>query len=174
MFAAPRSRARPSTSSPSTSRSQRNEGAAEAEDRGAMFFFAAFVLGFHYVNFYRRKTYWKLALETWVMIVFITWVLYYTGKLDSPLLNLYLLVVITSALTLGKLATLLQMLLIVACYVFLGFPGEVAGDGDLILPHHCDRPGGAPVARRLRDHHAIGRHAPRADADQVSFRRQMI
>lgn len=88
----------------------------------AMFFFAAFVLGFHYVNFYRRESYWKLAIETWVMILFITWVLYYTGKLDSPLLNLYLMVVITSALTLGKLATLLQMLLIVACYVFLGFP----------------------------------------------------
>jgi diguanylate cyclase (GGDEF)-like protein len=87
----------------------------------AMFFFAAFVLGFHYVNFYRRETYWKLAIETWVMIIFITWVLMYTGRLDSPLLNLYLLVVITSALTLGKLATLLQMLLIVACYVFLGF-----------------------------------------------------
>lgn len=87
----------------------------------AMFFFAAFVLGFHYINFYRRETYWKLAIETWVMIIFITWVLHYTGKLDSPLLNLYLLVVITSALTLGKLATLLQMLLIVACYIFLGY-----------------------------------------------------
>jgi diguanylate cyclase (GGDEF)-like protein len=88
----------------------------------AMFFFAAFVLSFHYVNFYRRETHWKLALETWVMIVFITWVLMYTGRLDSPLVNLYLLVIITSALTLGKLATLLEMALIAACYLWLGYP----------------------------------------------------
>lgn len=95
----------------------------------AMFLFAAFVLTFHYVNFYRRETHWKLAIETWVMIVFITWVMFYTGKLDSPLLNLYLLVVITSALTLGKLATLLQMILIMICYVWLGFEGEAYARG---------------------------------------------
>lgn len=89
----------------------------------AMFFFTAFVLGFHYVNFYQKETYWKLAVETWVMIIFITWVLTYTGRLDSPLLNLYLLVVITSTLTLGKLATVLQMLLIATCFVWLGYEG---------------------------------------------------
>lgn len=88
----------------------------------AMFFFSAFVLGFHYVNFYRKESYWKLAVETWVMIIFITWTLMYTGRLESPLLNLYLLVVITSALVLGKLATLLQMALIAACYLLLGYP----------------------------------------------------
>jgi diguanylate cyclase (GGDEF)-like protein len=88
----------------------------------AMFFFAAFVLCFHYVHFYRKESNWKLAIETWVMIIFITWVLLYTGRLDSPLLNLYLLVVITTALTLGKLATLLQMALIGVCYVWLGYP----------------------------------------------------
>jgi diguanylate cyclase (GGDEF)-like protein len=88
----------------------------------AMFFFAAFVLSFHYANFYRKETSWKLAIETWVMIVFITWVLMYTGRLESPLLNLYLLVVIASALILGKVATLLQMALIAACYLWLGYP----------------------------------------------------
>ena len=91
----------------------------------AMFFFAAFVVGFHYTNFYRRETYWKIAIETWVMIIFITWVLMYTGRLESPLLNLYLLVIITSALTLGKLSTLLQMILIAACYVWLGHPEHI-------------------------------------------------
>lgn len=90
----------------------------------AMLFFAAFVLSFHYINFYRSETYWKLAIETWVMIAFITWVVMYTGGLDSPLLNLYLLVVITSALTSGKLATLLQMILIVSCYAWLGYQGR--------------------------------------------------
>lgn len=90
----------------------------------AMLFFAASVLGFHYINFYRSATYWKLAIETWVTIAFITWVVMYTGRLDSPLLNLYLLVVITSTLTLGKLATLLQMILIVSCYAWLGYKGR--------------------------------------------------
>jgi diguanylate cyclase (GGDEF)-like protein len=88
----------------------------------AMFFFAAFVLSFRYANFYRRETYWKIALETWVMIIFITWVLTYTGGVDSPLHDLFVLVVIVSALTLGKLATLLEMGLIAACYVWLGHP----------------------------------------------------
>jgi diguanylate cyclase (GGDEF)-like protein len=95
----------------------------------AMFFYAAFVLAFRYANFYRKETYWKIALETWVMILFITWVLLYTGGTASPLQNLYLLVVITSALTLGKLATLLEMGLIAACYTWLGYS---AGVGNLV------------------------------------------
>ncbi len=90
----------------------------------AMFFFAAFVLAFRYANFYRNETHWKIAIETWVMIVFITWVLAYTGGLDSPLQNLFILVIVVSALTLGKLATLLEMALIAACYVWLGHPQE--------------------------------------------------
>ena len=88
----------------------------------AMFFFAAFVLAFHYANFYRTETHWKIALETWVMIIFITWVLVYIGGVASPLHDLYILVIIVSALTLGKLATLLEMGLIAACYVWLGYP----------------------------------------------------
>ena len=52
--------------------------------------------------FYRQETRLKLALETWVMIVFITWVVWYAGRIRSPLLNLYLLPVIASALILGK------------------------------------------------------------------------
>jgi diguanylate cyclase (GGDEF)-like protein len=90
----------------------------------AMFFFAAFVLAFHYANFYRKETHWKIALETWVMILFITWVLTYTGGVESPLHDLFILVVIVSALTLGKLATLLEMALIAACYIWLGYPKE--------------------------------------------------
>jgi diguanylate cyclase (GGDEF)-like protein len=88
--------------------------------------FGGFVLAFHYLNFYQKETKWKIAIETWVMIGFITWVLIHTGRLESPLLNLYLLVVITSALTLGKVATLLQTALIAACYVWLGGPAPGA------------------------------------------------
>ena len=87
----------------------------------AMVAFAVFVIGFHYVNFHGHDTRWKLALETWVMIAFITWVLWNTGKVDSPLLNLYLLVIIASALTLGKLATLMEAALISACYLYMGY-----------------------------------------------------
>jgi diguanylate cyclase (GGDEF)-like protein len=88
----------------------------------AMFFYAAFVLMFRYVNVYRREAYWKLALETAMMIVFITWVLFYTGRLASPLQNLYLLVIITSALALGRVATVIAMIVIACCYIWLDYP----------------------------------------------------
>ena len=90
----------------------------------AMFFFAAFVLSFRYANFYNKETHLKIAIETWVMIAFITWVLMYTGRIESPLHDLYILVIIVSALTLGKLATLLEMTLIAVCYVWLGYPQQ--------------------------------------------------
>jgi diguanylate cyclase (GGDEF)-like protein len=44
-----------------------------------------------------------------------------TGKVDSPLLNLFLLVVIFSALTLGKLITLLELCLITSIYLLAAF-----------------------------------------------------
>lgn len=85
----------------------------------AMFFYAAFVMSFRYTNFYKRETRWKIAVETLAMIGFLTWALSLTGGLASPLLNAYLLVVITSALTLGKTVTLLEVALIGLCYLFL-------------------------------------------------------
>ena len=95
--------------------------------------FAAFVLAFRYLNFYKRETRWKLALEVWVMIAYITSVLWYTGKIDSPLLNLYLLVIITSGMTLGKLTTFLVLGLISSLYIFMGLPTLTRGD--LTLEH---------------------------------------
>ncbi|HZQ73637.1 MAG TPA: diguanylate cyclase [Burkholderiales bacterium] len=85
----------------------------------ALFFYAAFVMGFRYANFFRRESRWKIALETWAMLAVITWVVWFTGKLESPLLNAYLLAVITSSLTLGKITTLSEVALIAACYLFL-------------------------------------------------------
>jgi len=103
------------------------------EDRsaisGGLFFYAAFVLGYRYTNFYKTESRLKIAVETFVMLVFITWALWYTGKLASPLLNAYLLVIITSALALGKLATMLEMALIAACFVLLG---ENSSAGELL------------------------------------------
>jgi diguanylate cyclase (GGDEF)-like protein len=85
----------------------------------AMFFFAAFVMSFRYANFYRTETRRKIAVESLAMIVFITWVLWFTGGLASPLVNAYLLVVVISALTLGKAVTLAEVALIGLCYLFL-------------------------------------------------------
>jgi diguanylate cyclase (GGDEF)-like protein len=84
--------------------------------------FGGFVLAFRYLNFYKRETRWKMAIELWVMIAFITWILWHTGKIDSPLLNLYLLVIITSGLTMGKVTTFLILLLITCVYIYMGFP----------------------------------------------------
>lgn len=87
---------------------------------GAILAYTLFVISFRYLNFYRKETRWKIAIETWVMIIFITVTLWYTGKIESPLLNLYLLVIITSGLTLGKLMTILELFLITCCYLYLG------------------------------------------------------
>ena len=86
----------------------------------ALIVYAAFVMAFRYANFYEHESRWKVALETWAMIGFITWVLYVTGGLASPLVNTYMLPVIASALTLGKVTTLVEVALIAACQVFLG------------------------------------------------------
>jgi diguanylate cyclase (GGDEF)-like protein len=86
----------------------------------AMVLYALCIMGFRYANFFKHESRWKLAVETWIMTAFITWALWNTGRLESPLLNTYLLVIITSALSLGKLTTLLELALIGACIVFLG------------------------------------------------------
>lgn len=86
----------------------------------SMVLFTAFVVVFHYVNFFRSAARWKLALESWVMIGFITVVVWQTGRTDSVLINLYLLAIIASALTLGLITTLLEVALIAACYFWLG------------------------------------------------------
>ncbi len=99
-------------------------GGTETEDMpavaAAMVLYAIFVMGFRYARFFRHESRWKLAVETWIMTAFITWALWHTGRLESPLLNSYLLVIITSALALGKLTTLLELGLIATCFVFLG------------------------------------------------------
>jgi len=99
---------------------ERGDPEADAAVSAGLFFYAAMVMSFRYANFYKRETRWKIAIETLGMIAFITWVLWYTERLASPLVNLYLLPVITSSLTLGKLATLANVGLVAACYILLG------------------------------------------------------
>ena len=86
----------------------------------AMVLYVACIMGFRYANFFKHESRWKLAVETWIMTGFITWAVWHTGRLESPLLNSYLLVIISSALALSKLTTLLELALIAACFVFLG------------------------------------------------------
>ena len=85
----------------------------------AMAIYAVFVISFRYSKLFTRETPWKLAVETWAIIFFITWCVYQTGGIDSPLISLYLLVIIFSALTLGKIVTLLEFGLITAVYFYL-------------------------------------------------------
>ena len=99
---------------------QRGDGESDAAVASGLFFYAALVMSFRYANFYKSETRWKIAIETLGMITFITWILWCTDRLGSPLVNAYLLPVITSALTLGKLTTLINVALIAACYIFLG------------------------------------------------------
>ena len=98
----------------------RDDAEAGAAISMGLFFYAALVMSFRYANFYRRETRWKISLETSGMVAFITWVLWYTEGLSSPLLNAYLLPVITSALTLGKVATFFVVAGIGLCYLALG------------------------------------------------------
>lgn len=83
--------------------------------------YSGLVMLFRYLNFHARETRWKLAIETWAMIGFITTILWYTGMVDSPLLNLFLLVIIACAITLGKIMTLLEVVLIASCYLYMGY-----------------------------------------------------
>lgn len=84
-----------------------------------IFAYLAFSLGASQLHFFGERQRWLLAIHTWVMIGFITWFLYRTQGIDGPLTSLYLLAVVTSALTLGILATMLQVTAISTCILLL-------------------------------------------------------
>jgi diguanylate cyclase (GGDEF)-like protein len=110
----------------------REDAVSNAAISSGLFFYAALVMSFRYANFYRHETRWKIAIETCGMVAFITWVLWYTDGLASPLLNAFLLPVITASLTLGKVFTLLTVALIASCYLLLA--GGIAPSELLSLP----------------------------------------
>jgi len=93
----------------------------------AMITFASFIISFRYSKLFNEETHWKLATETWAMIIFISWVAHNTGGIDSPLLNLFIIVIIVSALTLGKVTTLLEFFLITAVYFYLAQSSQTVG-----------------------------------------------
>jgi len=81
--------------------------------------FALAIVGFRGRRFLPGRSRTKLLIESWSMVIFITCVLWFTGKGGSPLFNLYLLPIILSALTLGRVITLLQVAVIAICHFLL-------------------------------------------------------
>jgi diguanylate cyclase (GGDEF)-like protein len=86
---------------------------------GILLGFTIAIVAFRARRFVPRSALAKLQIESWSMVIFVTAVLWYTGKSSSPLLNLYLLPVTLSALTLGRVATLTQVAVIVLCHLVL-------------------------------------------------------
>src|ERR1700722_17615143 len=81
--------------------------------------FALAIVGFRGRRFLPGRTRSRLLIESWSMVLFISGVLWFTGKGGSPLFNLYLLPIILSALTLGRVITLLQVAAIAVCHLLL-------------------------------------------------------
>jgi diguanylate cyclase (GGDEF)-like protein len=81
--------------------------------------FGAAIFTFRARRFFPGRTRMRLSIESWSMVIFVTAALWYTDKSASPLFNLYLLPIILSALTLGRLVTLLQVAVIALCHLLL-------------------------------------------------------
>jgi diguanylate cyclase (GGDEF)-like protein len=86
---------------------------------GLLSAFAAAIGLFRSRGFLKSRPLAKLQIESWSMVIFITGVLWFTGKSGSPMLNLYLLPIILSALTLGRAVTLVQVAVIFVCHLAL-------------------------------------------------------
>lgn len=97
----------------------RPELASEIAVIGILVGFAAFVLIFRYTRLLAGLPRAKIAVEILAMLAFATGVLSFAGGVNSPLLNLYLLPIITAALALDKLAASLVMVAVCLCYVLL-------------------------------------------------------
>jgi diguanylate cyclase (GGDEF)-like protein len=87
---------------------------------GVLVGFAGFVLLFRYGRPFAKHTHFKLAFEILVMLAFLTAVLVFSGGARSPLVNLYLLPVVTAALALGRRAAALVVALVCLCYALMG------------------------------------------------------
>lgn len=81
--------------------------------------FSGAIVAFRSQRLFRNRTRQRLIVESWSMLAFITGVLCLTGRGASPMLNLYLLPVILSALTLGRMLTLIQIGVIFIIYFML-------------------------------------------------------
>jgi len=94
--------------------------ARSVEVLGVLFGFAGFVVLFRYARPFKRHTHLKLTVEIFAMLAFLTAVLVVSGGVHSPLVNLFLLPVVTAALALGKRAAWLVVVLVCLCYPLVG------------------------------------------------------
>ena len=135
---------------------------------GLLAAFALAIVGFRGRRFLPGRTRSKLLIESWSMVVFITGVLWFTGKGASPLFNLYLLPIILSALTLGRVITLLQVAAIAVCHLLLAMttPGL-----EVISLFYASQVVGqlAPfLLGGLSHHHLVGGHHRSAGTNRKS------
>jgi len=86
---------------------------------GSLIIFAILILTFRLTPRLRERALFKITLETLVMVAFLTTILSQSGGETSPLVSLYLLPIITSALALGKRSTILMVILVCVCYFML-------------------------------------------------------
>ncbi len=78
-----------------------------------------FSLAGNFLTFFDFNRRLLIAVHTLVMLAFVTTIIYLTDGAKGPLVSLYLVAIITSALALGKLATLLEVVAVAACYLLL-------------------------------------------------------
>lgn len=79
---------------------------------GGMVVYATFLLLHRYATTSWLASRPSLALECGVMLAFVSWSLYSAGPAGAPMANLYLLLIVTSALALGRLATAVLLFVI--------------------------------------------------------------
>jgi diguanylate cyclase (GGDEF)-like protein len=103
----------------------------EAAITYGLVFFVGCILLFHYIWPSSFKMRWVLLIEIWIMIAFITFVLWHTGKIQSPMISLYFLVIITAAVALDPRLMLFNVALISACCFFLACTPETIADFSL-------------------------------------------
>lgn len=83
---------------------------------GLIVVFATTIFILRMLPAFQRRPRIQLILETTAMTVFVTAIAVLTGGLESPLLNLYLLPLIVTALVLGKTLTIVILAVIFLCH----------------------------------------------------------
>ncbi len=83
--------------------------------------YALFVFLSNLLSTQQRSEPWLMNTKVWVMLAFISWIVWNTGKIDSPLLELYIVAVITSALILSRTTTFCMIALVLSCYLYLSY-----------------------------------------------------
>lgn len=86
---------------------------------GIVTVFAASILLLRYTPMARRLPRLLIGLELGLMTLFVTLVSWQTGGIHSPLINLYLLPLVTSALVFGRAMTVWLFVLLVGCLFVL-------------------------------------------------------